>query len=1716
MAREIVSPKSTGGGGYNFEDQVSAWWVLHMLAGQAPLDAELGAPTRIRLQARVDGWLLDDLVADFSFRGGPIRAAVSVKSGDVLRASRLQEEFVRDCWELHLTPGQTGFDAARDRLVLASAELSGQHRRTVNDALERASHHSPTLLEERIRQENWCSQEVRAFIQSFACPADIPGSHPFHARLAGALLKAVRIQDFDFTRADSRSRAAALLMCREQTESRTAEEGLQLWDLLLTLVKELRASAGELTHETLLNRLRGRVRLKHHPDHAPDWERLTKLTQRWMGDTLDTIGGIHLPRENPLETLTQALRSHRAVVLLGNSGTGKSALLKALLNSGAAVGPAYCLHADQVARLDEQALALGPTRPLDALVTTQPAEWALLGLDGLDRLSRPQELESVARVIRALRLREPGFPWRLLLTCQSSTWGELREGLRAQGADLSPAVPITLDRLDENEFQTLEKQLPAIAPLLARTDLQPLTGNAKALDLLASAVSEVGLPDGKEWRGEPSLIEWYWERYLRANGRGLQPPALLEKLASSQADARRFATPLSSLSEGEQKLVPELQRLGVLSEQDGTLRFTHDLHADYARQRHLLSWYRAECIDEIRNRSVNPLWHRAIRLLGLHLLELPPDMGERRVGAWQYLLQQLEDEEPIRSTGVDLLLDALPFATAPGPLLDELFPEVLSDREASLLRRFLVRFLYTASVPHPYFVEATRAAPVETRAQTAAIRRMPNYSLGRPTIEWLARRWEQFHSVVPDQLIQIATTWLVMDDLVKSPLEDRLREALGSMVLRIAEWTQEQGGPQRPGESRAWLYTFAMLVGCWEQQRTTSLIKKLAGRPREGDPSAPERAPESWPEGPQQAPDEDFRQALLNPVGAGWLSTLYPSLAVEIFLAVFIEYPKGQAGGYPFRGGLHPVLFTSPPRPDFAPVRCLLKASPVQGLELVGRLTDFVTSRWREWFASENRNEPLPQLTLCIDGQERTYIGDEDVFRWHLGTSHPEVIASVLMTFEAWLGDQLQRQQVSPDVLKSLLSSSTSVAIIGTLVELGLAIPELLEGPLEPFVENPELYKWAHRRDLALMANPALDHQVLERLHLPQVQQGPWDLLDVVAKLHAKRNWQWPSIERLLRSWRNVPESKRLPILHERLPALLDPKNWRTSESPDGKKLLEFVPPAELLHHEAQVLRDSRRQVESLFSQLSFMRSANYHGIINGTEEVTEEQLGQFLSSARELTNEGDEQDRFEEQCGVAAAAILAHPRYLERHPGWKQLCREWLITACSTLKPSVRDYDPQEIDLSSWSNFCAEAVPVLWSEEPNAPDLRRALAVLVGAQENDTVLRLFRNLARHRARHPADFQRLLHLAVWFSRMLVIANARPPQVDLVRGVDSAFERLLTAFVNRSLPPLPSDWTSIASALPEELTRTPPDSEGLAEPRGVHITYLLTAWSWLYKEADMTTAPDREFLIDSVEKLEQLMLAGLYRTKTEPAAQAPHLYRAPTFTDHGTHLPALGAIYVLHASDSSTRRRLWEPWLRLSAVRHEWTEAFLEALYQLGLRAPAGRLSLRETLTELLDFALDPKAAPASRSAQVVRTLLGCSDEDTLSRWRTQHEPLATALRSHWDRWSERALATPENTQAFLSLLKTPAAKPVRVEALRWLTRVTPPQWLQGKTALHLNVQERLIGLLDLLWDEHRKELKQPGASREAFESLLGALVGLQNRRAIVLSQRLGASQEQPR
>lgn len=111
---KIATAKQTGGGGFDFEDKVTAYFLAHLLSGKYALQPELGLIERIDFQVRPLGWLFDDLLLTMNDGKNLHKVAVSAKSNRQLTATGFPDDILTDIWTQYLNAGQHLFDLKLD------------------------------------------------------------------------------------------------------------------------------------------------------------------------------------------------------------------------------------------------------------------------------------------------------------------------------------------------------------------------------------------------------------------------------------------------------------------------------------------------------------------------------------------------------------------------------------------------------------------------------------------------------------------------------------------------------------------------------------------------------------------------------------------------------------------------------------------------------------------------------------------------------------------------------------------------------------------------------------------------------------------------------------------------------------------------------------------------------------------------------------------------------------------------------------------------------------------------------------------------------------------------------------------------------------------------------------------------------------------------------------------------------------------------------------------------------------------------------------------------------------------------------------------------------------------------------------------------------------------------------------------------------------------
>ncbi len=97
--RRFISPISTSGTGYSYEDEVACYYMLHLLCRQSPHIGILEVIDSIQFQARNYGWIIDDFVIrGYDSRGQSVKIAVCSRKSKTITANGPETSLLTDLW----------------------------------------------------------------------------------------------------------------------------------------------------------------------------------------------------------------------------------------------------------------------------------------------------------------------------------------------------------------------------------------------------------------------------------------------------------------------------------------------------------------------------------------------------------------------------------------------------------------------------------------------------------------------------------------------------------------------------------------------------------------------------------------------------------------------------------------------------------------------------------------------------------------------------------------------------------------------------------------------------------------------------------------------------------------------------------------------------------------------------------------------------------------------------------------------------------------------------------------------------------------------------------------------------------------------------------------------------------------------------------------------------------------------------------------------------------------------------------------------------------------------------------------------------------------------------------------------------------------------------------------------------------------------------------
>ncbi|MCX5673908.1 MAG: hypothetical protein NTX87_02770 [Planctomycetota bacterium] len=775
MASGVAHPKSTGGGGFTFEDKVDAYYLACLLAGRAPLGTLRGVLKRVDFQVRVDRWLLDDVLLRLSNGPEECLCSLSVRSGSQFTGGRFDSQFVEAAWRQYLLDAPNPFVHSRDWLGIACPPADAETHRNVEELLAWAEAQDPESLATRVRTEGFGSKEKRALFESFACPASLRGSLATLDRKESELLSRVLVlDDFDFETDPSRKEGEAIDICRSVLASGSNDEAVKLWQSLCGLAAEWRPKSGFFDLTRLLDQLRGHYALRDYPHHEADWAHILSQTQANLAGIRDTIGTVQISRDKELVDLDAALSRSTVAVVLGPSGCGKSAIAKVWAQAKLRDHKIVWWDARSLDVPDFSAFehALSLSHALSDLLVHASGRESYIIIDGLDRVFSDVAFRNLNALLQLLRLDVKASPWHLVLPCRPEEWERKHDKLAIPGG----WVPSLVAYFRLGDLDPVWQAYPSLRHLTQSPRIRFVLVRPKLLDLIVRRTTPAAPTNTVQWTGESDLLDWFWETEIRGCEDGEARATFLKRLGQSQGDSSVTQTPQHQFSVADQRPVRGLVQDGICDLREERILFAHDLFGDWARQRVLLA-EATDLIGFLRLRISSPLWHAAIRLYALHLLEKNQD-----VARWRQAVAAVEPEPLLQ----DLLVDAVVFAANSQELLETVRADLMANGGV-LLRRLLRRFHHVATIPNPSVILFVRAlSPGESITEAATWQRLPYWPYWPPMLRFLHTHLAEVVEAAPAQVANVANTWL-RQGLQGWPFRREAAElglACGELVLR--------------------------------------------------------------------------------------------------------------------------------------------------------------------------------------------------------------------------------------------------------------------------------------------------------------------------------------------------------------------------------------------------------------------------------------------------------------------------------------------------------------------------------------------------------------------------------------------------------------------------------------------------------------------------------------------------------------------------------------------------------------------------------------------------------------------------------------------------------------------------------------------------------------------------------------------------------------------
>ena len=878
---------------------------------------------------------------------------------------------------------------------------------------------------------------------------------------------------FDFLHAGSTHEAEAIVNLQRALAPQQVVRAGDLWDLLRQFARDGAGRSAVHTRALLIRALAG-WRFTGSPAFAGDIQALRDSTRHWLDQQADHIGGTHLTRQVLRDELGAQMAAHRLTLIKGQPGTGKTVLLRDLVQELAVDGTTLLLTANRLSgrSWSEHARAMGL---MTTSIESQLAEVAATGhatllIDGLDRIA-PEQRSILTDLLSQLLTNPALADWRVVATARDGGIEPLRNWVPPALLASGGVGYVEVKNLTDEEARSLADSLPALRPLLTGGNerVRTLARRPFFAAVLARGVSRAAYPSGFAPQSEVDLVDAWWTRggYDAHAPQALARQRALIELAQRSAPDLGRNVRIRDLSTTTQDVLPALEADGLVQQvrTGHTAQFSHDIFFEWSFL-HLLLDQDDDWIAALSAAGEPPALARVVELLSQSTYSLPDQ--------WPRELHALEQAQ-VRPQWLRAWLVAPVFSPRFAEHAD-MFAVTLAADGHRLFGKLLVWMQAEKTTPNPMVLSGVIGGDLDAAARIriadslgwpsdfAAWRRLLTWAIEKidsipdthlSDLVTLFETWQvagaDHPNAVSQHIVAQCATWLhaIEDEHVdrrfrysrpgidatpRPRVPAQLETELRALVLRAARaypevvdayLTKVETIERWSDRAFRELMIYAPVLAQTHPAQLARVARRWFMKELPDDTSARWRR-EALEEGRRRKEAKEIppeKRTRSDKLALSSMSIMHHSFSDHDWRRLSI-------------GGDHQGFFPASPLRE--PFHSLLIHDPAMALTLIRDVTNHATTAWRQLHRHRHRSStPLP-LVLVFPWGHQEYWGNDPHYFWFRGHGGPQVVECAFMTLERWAITQLDAGRPLDEVLRQLVEGHTSIGVLGIAVHLAV------------------------------------------------------------------------------------------------------------------------------------------------------------------------------------------------------------------------------------------------------------------------------------------------------------------------------------------------------------------------------------------------------------------------------------------------------------------------------------------------------------------------------------------------------------------------------------------------------------------------------------------------------------------------------------------------------